>query len=286
MAKIKKNDGDLNFVRIALDDKQKSCQDLERVCKLIDDMWSTDTDFKTKFFKDNYKLVGGKKDRFAYLESVKIPTPKTDNDDDDSDDDDKKKSKSTGDLLTEPRKLYNSLKAKLKVNFQTKKIETAVFMMEGKVPKKQNIETLEQLRTVFPWKSKAKFIISIPKFWFSLAEDTMVKKKKMGVTFRIEQIFITEQGGGSGSKRDFSNSLFGMISNDDDDTYNAEKSTKSTKKITNSSEATKESTKESSKKKPVVETSDSEEEETKKGNDTSDSSSSDDEDEKPKRGKK
>jgi len=165
------------------------------------------------------------------------------------------------------------------VNFQTKEIETAVFMMEGKLPKKQDIKTLEQLRAIFPWKSKAKFIISIPKFWFSLAEDTIAKKKKMGVMFRIEQIFITERGGFGINKKDFTQSLFTMFNNDDEDDntnqYDSEQTGKSTKKITN---VTKEAPKKNNN-----DSDDSESEKEEKPNENSDDSDSDSsEDDKPK----
>lgn len=201
------------WIRLPLDPKQQSCMDLKKMCSSLD----------TIMVKNKEDLFKGTKfARFSRLYSNYtniVRQPQEVMADDDEEGSKKKKS-------DEPSMEY--IKFKFAVDYESSNITTVVFLHEDGYPKKQNVKTLQQLRELCPYRSKVRLIVQASKVWLAKSGENNVRK--YGLTFKVKQLDILEQGrvSGGGDKESFDDYMFDTL---DDDTQKESKTEEPTKSV-------------------------------------------------------
>lgn len=182
------NELDKACIKVPHDETQESCVKLFKMLLQLDEY----------MIANSSKLFTGALSKFAkmyeYQPIVRVPeTPETD------------------DGKT-PEKKPGYAKFKFDTEYSTGNITTNIFVREDGVPVLQNVKTVPELRKTIPWNSTVQMIVSANKIW--LAKSAISGgKRKFGVTFKVQQIEVTDRPASSNNKEAFKTYMM----NDDSD---------------------------------------------------------------------
>jgi len=206
--KYRKTDNDCMYFWLPLLETDEGAQDLDKNCFVpLDEYFVTkiNTDGNKDFvetFNTQTKVKAPIK-KLKYISFVK----KTGEDEDDDDDAEKSSSKES----------YRRVKVKLFTHYDKNRkkddpmrIKTTVRNIDSngepnEVP--EEINCLDDMRRLFPWKCKAKFALEINKFWASRNTDDSGKRKCSIVVKCIEMV-ITERPSSNKARTTLSKSVF------------------------------------------------------------------------------
>jgi hypothetical protein len=187
------------WMRVYFDPNQTTCVQLQKMCKEMDEIMKND---KRKLF-DGTKFA-----RFERLYSNYISIVRTSQTPLDEDDESKK---------PVDDQVFEYVKFKFDVDYESNDITTTVFLHEDGYPKKQNVRTLQQLRELCPYKSTVRLIVQASKIWLAKSGENNVRK--YGITFKVKQLDIIKQGKvGGGEKESFTEYMFDAFDNDQEET--------------------------------------------------------------------
>lgn len=192
-----KDDTKRTFLKIPFDPEQQSCVDLKNMLLEIDEYNLT---HKKEIFKNFSEESGMSLKKVENLYDYQPLVRKSMLDDDDEESDNKKP------------KRFEYCKAALKVNYNTKDIETVVYVLnkDKNVPKnerkrKLNAKTVTELEDEgVKWNAKIRFVIMLNKLWASKSRDPKTKKRTFGVTMKVLQMIAIPQKSNESIKDQFS----------------------------------------------------------------------------------
>ena len=167
-----------------------------------------------------------------YVPCVREFTPGEGDDDDASaagsdDEEDNKKSKGKGKSNANNQESYDRVKVKISTKWDPnaakdaeKEIDTNVYLVNEKgKPKKQKVETMEDLRALVTWKSVVRLALEFSKFWVmkNVEKDGDKKTRKCGMAIKCLSIFIEEKGEASSGNTNLGAGVFGDYGSDAED---------------------------------------------------------------------
>lgn len=172
------SDANREFIELPLDPEQKSCVELEEMCRKIDDHFSSD---ETKA-----KLFGKKKaDSFVYSPLIKLPKVKDDDDDDDEEDSKKKKKTDKKAKPDAPR----YAKVRIGFSFRNEDEDTRVCSMKLiEVNKEVKLNTVTEIAERIRYRSEVQLIIRFLKVWQNKSVISGTNNKLYGVKLQAMAI--------------------------------------------------------------------------------------------------
>jgi len=172
------------FLNYPNDPSQPECGHVFKMGRELDKEFSSD-EFKKKLFAPLSDGMKKKMDKYVYSPIVK-------------------------EVEDEMKRKFESLKIKLKTDFNTKELKTALYYnvdkldKDGepvkdedgkvvKVPKKIPVKTVTDMHKYFNWNSTAQLVVRVAKVWMMKTPLGMDKKYLYGVTLEAIQIHVLEK---------------------------------------------------------------------------------------------
>ena len=200
-----KNDSDRTFVKIPLNNSIPEIEELVRICKEIDEYFSSE-EFASK-------LLGKKWNKYTYQPIIRESVSYND------DDDDENSKKKTSKQSTLPK--YPYLKLKIDTDYTSGEIKTKLFRSEMVDNKRnrieiQDIKTIDDFARFVCFQSNFRPIVRLVKFW---AQPLTKKDPAWGATFKIIKAEVESPIKGNSMYKDYMNSDAFLDS--DEETTNA-----------------------------------------------------------------
>jgi hypothetical protein len=175
-----KTDEDRCYIKIPCDPEQQSCVDLFKMFRDLDEWVDKNKD---SFFKDELAKL---KDKYVYSPIVKVP--------EDTDDGKKK---------------LEYAKFKLSVDWDTKNVDTQLYVREDGKPVHKKVKTVTDVAQFVTWNSVINCGVACNKLWFSKSADAKTKTRTFGVSFKILQCEVVERSQTGSAKQIYKNYMFG-----------------------------------------------------------------------------
>lgn len=213
-----------NFVKVPMDPEQPNCVSLRNMLSKVDE-----------FTEQNKKKILGKYAKlYTYQPIVRKPTDPNDDFDqiEDSESDEGKEDKPTN----EQKVKFEYCKMKLDVNWQTKDIQTVVYVREGGKTSEHKhvpVSTASDLDQYLTWGSEVRMIVMMNKLWAAKAKDKS-GTRSFGVGMKVMQMEVVPRAT-SGSVRE-AFSRYAFIDNGDSSEEEADEESQDDQEAENESD--------------------------------------------------